>query len=58
LRNLTANHGELVTQDRDLDVLVVRRRTDTEETKQLSDDQEGDGGTHRTIVADLHHCWS
>ena len=36
-RDLAVHHRELVTKNGDLDVLLVGRRTDPEEEKQLSD---------------------
>src|ERR1017187_7371656 len=47
-RHLTTEHRELVTKDRDLDVLVIWRRSDPNEVEQLSNEKEG----HRTAHAD------
>jgi hypothetical protein len=35
-----------MTKHRDLDVLLVRRRTDSNEAEQLSNEQEGDRTAH------------
>ena len=43
---LAAQHRELMTKHRDLDVLLVRRRTDSNEAEQLSNEQEGDRTGH------------
>src|ERR1017187_6478206 len=47
-RHLTTEHRELVTKDRDLDVLLIWRRSDPNEVEQLSNEKEG----HRTAHAD------
>ncbi len=47
-RHLTTEHRELVTKDRDLDVLLIWRRSDPNEVEQLSTEKEG----HRTAHAD------
>jgi len=44
--HLSAQHGQLVTEHRDLDVLLVRRRTEPEEVKEPADEQEGDRTAH------------
>jgi len=41
-RHLATEDRELMTQDRDLDVLLVRGRADSHESEQLSNEQEGD----------------
>lgn len=40
--HLAADHGELVTKHRDLDVLVVRHWTDSKEQEKLPNQYEGD----------------
>jgi hypothetical protein len=47
-RHLRTEHRELVTKDRDLDVLLIWRRSDPNEVEQLSNEKEG----HRTARAD------
>ena len=47
-RHLRTEHRELVTKDRDLDVLLIWRRSDPNEVEQLSNEKEG----HRTAHAD------
>jgi len=41
-RHLALQHRELMTKDRDLDVLLVWAWTDPNESEQLSNEQEGD----------------
>ena len=41
-RHLALEHRELMTKDRDLDVLLVWAWTDPNEPEQLSNEQEGD----------------
>jgi hypothetical protein len=40
-RHLAAEHSELMTKDCDLDVLLFRTWTDSNEAEQLSNEQEG-----------------
>src|ERR1039458_8808930 len=47
-RHRTTEHRELVTKDRDLDVLLIWRRSDPNEVEQLSNEKEG----HLTAHAD------
>jgi hypothetical protein len=47
-RHLATEHRELVTKDRDLDVLLIWRRSDPNEVEQLSNEKQG----HRTAHAD------
>ena len=47
-RHLATEYRELVTKDRDLDVLVIWRRSDPNEVEQLSNEKEG----HLTAHAD------
>ena len=44
--HLAAQHGQLVAEHGDLDVLLVRRRAEPEEVKEPADEQEGDRTTH------------
>jgi citrate lyase subunit beta/citryl-CoA lyase len=41
-RHLAAEHGQLVAEHRDLDVLFVRRRTEPDQVEHAADEQEGD----------------
>ena len=41
--HLAADHGDLMTKHRDLDVLLVRRRTGTEEKEKLANQQKAIG---------------
>ena len=45
-RHLAAKDRELMTEHRDLDVLLIRAWTDSDESEQLSNEQEGDRTGH------------
>jgi hypothetical protein len=57
-RHLAAKDRELMTKDRDLEVLLIRRRTDSDEVKELSDEQEGDRTAHTDDGGTIAEPWS
>ena len=57
-RDLPTRYGELMTKHRDLDVLLVRSRTDSKQFEQPSTKRKVIGLFTSMIVADLRNCWS
>jgi hypothetical protein len=56
---MSAQHGELVAQDRDLDILSIGRRTAADYAEDPPQDKKRQGPHHHKVILPTpHHPWS